>query len=137
MLSVLRRTVEQEISYAALPGASKRATPVRSRPWCAAYIRLLLGVVVAAGLAASVVAGTARTVAALGAVATRTLTTLEVLALALGGTLGTSRGLGLVKTIERDLAAIVDLNDDDLDLVAHVKDILDLLHTALGDAGDV
>ena len=55
----------------------------------------------------------------------------------LGGTLGASRSLGLVKTIERDLAAIVDLNDDDLDLVAHVKDILDLLHAALGDAGDV
>ena len=90
-----------------------------------------------AGLAASVVAGTARTVAALGALATRTLTALEVLAVALGGTLGASRGLGLVETIERDLAAIVDLDDDDLDLVAHVEDILDLLHAALGDAGNV
>ena len=98
---------------------------------------LLLGVVVAAGLAASVVAGTARTVAALGALATRTLTALEVLAVALGGTLGTSRGLGLVQTIERDLAAIVDLDDDDLDLVAHVEDVLDLLHAALGNAGNV
>ena len=97
----------------------------------------LLGVVVTAGLAASVVARTARTVAALGALATRTLTTLEVLAVALGGTLGASRGLGLVETIERDLAAIVDLDDDDLDLVAHVEDVLDLLHTTLGDAGDV
>ena len=28
VLSVLRRTVEQETSYAALPGASKRATPL-------------------------------------------------------------------------------------------------------------
>ena len=63
-------------------------------------MRLLLGVVVTAGLAASVVAGTARTVAPLGALATRTLTALEVLAVALGGTLGASRGLGLVKTIE-------------------------------------
>ena len=33
VLSVLRRTVEQETSYAALPGANKRATPVRSRPF--------------------------------------------------------------------------------------------------------
>ena len=69
--------------------------------------------------------------------ATRTLTALEVLAIALGGTLGASRGLGLIQTVERDLTAIVDLDDDDLDLVAHVKDILDLLHAALGDAGDV
>ena len=90
-----------------------------------------------AGLAASVIAGAARTVAALGTLATRTLTALEVLAVALGGTLGASRGLGLVKTIERDLAAIVDLDDDDLDLVADVEDVLDLLHAALGDAGDV
>ena len=92
---------------------------------------------VTAGLATSVVAGTARTVVALGALATRTLTALEVLAIALGGTLGASRGLGLIQTVERDLTAIVDLDDDDLDLVAHVKDILDLLHAALGDAGDV
>ena len=90
-----------------------------------------------AGLAASVVAGTARTVAALGALATRTLTALEVLAVALGGTLGASRGLGLIQAIERDLTAIVDLDDDDLDLVAHVKAILALLHAALGDAGDM
>ena len=137
MLSVLRRTVEQETSYAALPGANKRATPVRSRPCGAGYVRLLLGVVVAAGLAASVVAGTARAVAALGALTTRAFTTLEVLAVALGGTLGASRGLGLIETIERDLTAIVDLDDDDLDLVAHVEDVLDLLHTTLGDAGDV
>ena len=92
---------------------------------------------VTAGLAASVVARTARAVAALGALTTRAFTTLEVLAVALGGTLGASRGLGLVETIERDLAAIVDLDDDDLDLVAHVEDVLDLLHTTLGDAGDV
>ena len=137
MLSVLRRTVEQETSYAALPGASKRATPVRSRPCGAGYVRLLLGVVVAAGLAASVVAGTARAVAALGALTTRAFTTLEVLAVALGGTLGASRGLGLIETIKRDLTAIVDLDDDDLDLVADVEDVLDLLHAALGDAGDV
>ena len=100
-------------------------------------MRLLLGVVVTAGLAASVVTGTARTVTALGALATRTLTALEVLAIALGGTLRASRGLGLVETIKRDLAAIVDLDDDDLDLVAHVENVLDLLHAALGDAGDV
>ena len=92
---------------------------------------------VAAGLAASVVARTARTVAALGTLATRTLTALEVLAVALRGTLGASRGLRLIQTVERDLAAIVDLDDDDLDLVAHVEDVLDLLHAALGDAGDV
>ena len=91
----------------------------------------------AAGLAASVVAGTTRTIAALRALATRTLTALEVLAVALGGTLGASRGLGLIQTIERDLTAIVDLDDDDLDLVAHVEDVLDLLHATLGNAGDV
>ena len=97
-------------------------------------MRLLLGVMVTTGLAASVVARTARTVAALGALATRTLATLEVLAVALGGTLGASRGLGLVETIERDLAAIVDLDDDDLDLVAHVENILNLIDAALSAA---
>ena len=100
-------------------------------------MRLLLGVVVTAGLAASVVAGTARTVAALGALATRTLTALEVLTVTLGGTLGASRGLGLVETIERNLAAIVDLDNDDLDLIAHVEDVLDLLHAAVFQLGDV
>lgn len=100
---------------------------------------------------AAVVAGTTRTVTALatggtietagtgvaGATA-RTIAALATLAATLALTAaGTSRGLGLLEAIQRDLAAVVDLDDLDLDLVANVQNILDLLNAALGNAGDV
>ena len=97
--------------------------------------RVLPGATAGTSSAASVRVASAPIAATVRAVPATT--EAESLAVTLGGTLGTSRGLGLVKTIERDLAAIVDLDDDDLDLVAHVEDVLDLLHAALGDAGDV
>ena len=100
---------------------------------------------------AAVVAGTTGTITALttgGTVETagtgvagttaRTIAALATLAAALALTAaGTSRGLGLLETIQGDLAAVVDLDDLDLDLVANVQNILDLLNAALGNAGDV
>ncbi len=64
---------------------------------------------------------------------------LGALAAAVAGVaLGLRRGgLGLVEAVETDLALLVDLDDLDLDLVAHVEDVLDPLHAALGHAGDV
>ncbi len=100
---------------------------------------------------AAVVAGTTGTITALatgGTVETagtgvagttaRTIAALATLAAALALTAaGTSRSLGLLEAIQGYLAAVVDLDDLDLDLVANVQNILDLLNAALGNAGDV
>ena len=49
----------------------------------------------------------------------------------------TTRSLRLVKAIKRHLAAVIDLDNLHLHLVAHVEHILNLLHAALGHTGDV
>ena len=95
---------------------------------------------------ATVVTGTTRTVATLATGGTvkststgvagttaRTVTALAALGAAFALTAaGSSRGLGLLKAIQGDLAAVVDLDNLDLDLVSDVQDVLDLLNTALG-----
>ena len=75
--------------------------------------------------ACTIVTGaTARAIAA--------LTTLGAL-----GTLSTCGNLGLIQAIQGDLATLIDIDNRDLNLIAHVKNVLDLLHAALGNAGDV
>ena len=65
------------------------------------------------------------------------LGTLRTLATILSGLAGASRSLGFVDTVERDLTLLVDLDDLDVNLIANVKDVLNLLHATLGHAGDV
>ena len=94
--------------------------------------------------AAAVIAGSATgAVGAIAVIAARTIeasgtgvtgATGTVGALAALALAGTCRSLGLVDAIEGDLAAIIDLEDLDLDLVADVEHVLDLVDAALGDA---
>src|SRR5450759_5147809 len=57
-------------------------------------------------------------VAATVATATATVRTVAAGVVA-GGLAGGRRGVGLVHAVQRDLAAVVDVEDDDLDLVSH------------------
>ena len=90
----------------------------------------LAALVATLGLVVATVAGTT-TLAGLA------LRTLGALAAVLRGLAGAGGSLGLVDTIERDLALLVDLDNLDVNLIANVKDVLDLLHAALGHTGDV
>ena len=104
---------------------------------------MLLCLVVAAGNAtvAAVVTGTARTVAvtaALAVLGVATRTAAEATAIVVRSAVaGTGGSLGLIETVERNLAALVNLDNLDLHLIADVEDILDLLNATLGDAADV
>ena len=88
---------------------------------------MLLCLVVAAGNAtvAAVVAGTARTVtvtAALAILGITTRTATETTAVVVRGAVaGTGGSLGLIETVERNLAALVNLDNLDLHLIADVE----------------
>ena len=87
--------------------------------------------------AATIIAGCATgTIGALGAVATGTIGALATLALSTAVT-RSSGSLGLIDAVEGDLAALIDLENTHLDLVAYVEDVFDLIDATLGDAGDV
>ena len=90
----------------------------------------------ARGAALAMVAGSAMAASAF------TVTTLARRAISALATLGMRRrrtlgSLGLIDAIERNLAALINLEHTDLDLVAHVENILNLIDAALGDTRDV
>ena len=71
---------------------------------------------------------------------TRTLPAVATLAARTAFVRAIPRALGslrLIEAIKRNLAFVIDLNDLDLHFVADVQHILDALHAALRNAGDV
>ena len=77
--------------------------------------------------AATIIAGCATgTIGALGAVAAGTIGALATLALSTAVT-RSGGSLGLIDAVEGDLAALIDLENTHLDLVAYVEDVFDLI----------